>query len=95
MLININNNYCVNLINVDVGVLLINNVLFQEGIFILDIYANRTVANDRRLKIGDQILAVGSENFRQIELQKAKEIIMKQGRTNVRKILISLFYLKY
>lgn len=95
MLININNNYCVNLINVDAGVLLINNVLFQEGIFILDIYANRTVANDRRLKIGDQILAVGSENFRQIELQKAKEIIMKQGRTNVRKILISLFYLKY
>nr|XP_012235095.1 PREDICTED: uncharacterized protein LOC105679582 isoform X2 [Linepithema humile] len=54
----------------------------MEGIFILDIYANRVVANDRRLKVGDQILAVGSENFRQIELSKAKEIIMKQGRTN-------------
>lgn len=75
--------------DVNVNILLRSNFFFQEGIFILDIYANRTVANDRRLKIGDQILTVGSENFRQIELVKAKEIIMKQGRTNVRRILTS------
>ncbi|KAL6432427.1 hypothetical protein ACFW04_006782 [Cataglyphis niger] len=48
-----------------------------NGVFVLDVFPEGAAGKDGRLKLGDQILSIGSESFKQIESQKARETMLK------------------
>ncbi|XP_029662223.1 inaD-like protein isoform X1 [Formica exsecta] len=48
-----------------------------NGVFVLDVFPEGAAGKDGRLKLGDQILSIGSESFKQIESHKARETMLK------------------
>lgn len=52
--------------------------------FVLDVFPEGAAGKDGRLKLGDQILSIGSESFKQIESQKARETMLKLTSGTVR-----------
>ncbi|KAH0953999.1 hypothetical protein HN011_006386 [Eciton burchellii] len=51
----------------------------MNGVFVLDVFPEGAAGKDGRLQPGDQILSMCNESFKDIDYEKAREVILKQA----------------
>jgi len=57
---------------------------------VLDVFPEGAAGKDGRLQPGDQILSMCNESFKDIDYEKAREVILKQASGSVREALVLL-----
>ena len=69
---------------------IISSILFQKGVFIVEVFPDGAAHKDGRLQAGDQILEMCSQSFKEMEHDNAHAAVLKASGT-VRLLLFPLY----
>lgn len=70
----------------------LRKILFQKGVFIVEVFPDGAAHKDGRLQAGDQILEICSQSFKEIEHDEAHAAVLKvSGTVRFHVILIPPF----